>query len=127
MAHLYRAEVSKTSAWRQRLDSTTHWADIVVAVVSFVLGGTESDRHAAIPLASILVTCFPLLESLRYRYYDVSQTCVHLLEADYFASMLRPDSTSCHLHCKEMLASDMRCPKYHISFAEALGWRLRRN
>lgn len=128
LVHLYRAEVSKANAWRRRLDSTTHWAVLVVAAtVSFVFGGTEPDRHATIPLISILITCFLLLEARRYRFYDVFQTRVHLLESDYYAPLLWPDGTPCHPDWQQMLASDLRWPKYHISFWEALGWRLRRN
>lgn len=128
MVHLYRAEVTKANSWRQRLDTTTNWAVITLAAaITFALGGPEPERHVVILLDSILVTLFLFLEARRYRHYDIWQTRVHLMESDYFAPMLWPEGAPCHREWKQMLALDLRQPKYHISYWEALGWRLRRN
>ena len=128
MVHLYRAEAAKAQDARRRLDTTTNWAVVTTAAaVSFALGGTESERHVVILLVSLLVTFFLLIEARRYRYYDIWQTRTRLLESDYFAPMLWPEGTPSHPDWQQLLATDLRRPAYHISFGEALGWRLRRN
>lgn len=128
IVHLYRAEAAKAEAWRKRLDTTTNWAVVTTAAaISFALGGIEPERHIAILLVSVLVTFFLLLEARRYRHYDIWQTRVHLLEDDFFAPMLEPDGPPPHPNWQQLFAADLRKPQYHISFGEALGWRLRRN
>ena len=127
LAHLYRAETTRANTWRQRLDTTTNWAVITTGVaISFALGDLESERHGVIVLISLLVTGFLLLEARRYRHYDIWQTRVHLLESDFFAPLLEPEGSPPHPQWRSLLAADLRQPQYHISFAEALGWRLRR-
>jgi uncharacterized membrane protein len=128
LVHLYRAEAARANTWRIRLDTTTNWAVVTTGVaISFALGGPESERHGVILLTSLLVTFFLLLESRRYRHYDIWQTRVHLLESDFFAPLLEPEASAPHPNWQRLLAADLRRPQYHISFAEALGWRLRRN
>jgi uncharacterized membrane protein len=128
LVHLYRAEAARANTWRIRLDTTTNWAVVTTGVaISFALGGPESERHGVILLTSLLVTFFLLLESRRYRHYDIWQTRVHLLESDFFAPLLEPEASTPHPNWQRLLAADLQRPQYHISFAEALGWRLRRN
>jgi uncharacterized membrane protein len=128
LAHLYRAEAARADTWRIRLDTTTNWAVVTTGVaISFALGSPESERHGVILLTSVLVTFFLLLESRRYQHYDIWQTRVHLLESEFFAPLLEPETSAAHPNWQRLLAADLRRPQYHISFAEALGWRLRRN
>jgi uncharacterized membrane protein len=128
LVHLYRAETTRANTWRQRLDMTTNWAVVTTGVaISFALGGPESERHGVLVLMSILVTFFLLLEARRYRHYDIWQTRVHLLESYFFAPLLEQEGSLPYPNWRSLLAADLRRPQYHISFAEALGWRLRRN
>jgi uncharacterized membrane protein len=128
MVHLYRAEAANALSWRSRLDTTTNWSVITTAAaISFALGGTEAERHVVILLVSIFVTFFLMLESRRYRHYDIWQTRVHLMESDFFAAMLDPNGAPAGSDWQKVLADDLRRPQYHITFGEALGWRLRRN
>jgi uncharacterized membrane protein len=128
MVHLYRAEVTKTNTWRQRLDTTTNWAVVTSgAAISFALGDQDLQRHVVILLTSLMVTLFLFLEARRYRHYDVWQTRVHLLEGHFFAPMLTGETAEPSTDWKRLLAADLRVPRYHIPFREALGWRLRRN
>ena len=128
MVHLYRAEAARAQDSRRRLDTTTNWAVVTTAAgISFALGGAESERHVVILLISILVTFFLLMEARRYRYYDIWQTRARLLETDYFAALLWPEGCPSHPDWQQLLARDLLHPTYHISFGEALGWRLRRN
>jgi uncharacterized membrane protein len=128
IVHLYRAEAARADTWRVRLDTTTNWAVVTTgAAISVALSSPEPERHGVIILTSLLVTFFLLLESRRYRHYDIWQTRVHLLESDFFAPLLDPSGPSAHPNWQGLLAADLRRPQYHISFREALGWRLRRN
>ncbi len=126
LAHLYRAEVTKSNVWRRRLDTTTNWAVVTsAAAITFVLGDKDLQRHIVILLTSLLVTLFLLLEARRYRHYDIWQTRVHLLESYFFAPLVcREESDG---NWTRLLAADLRWPAYHIPYREALGWRLRRN
>lgn len=128
MVHLYRAEAARADAARRRLDTSTNWAVVTTAAsISFAFGGDEAQRHVVILLNVALVTFFLLLEARRYRVYDIWQTRARLLETDFFAPLLWPEGTPVHPDWQELLATDLRVPRFHISFAEALGWRLRRN
>ena len=51
LAHLYRGEVYRSTAWRTRLDSTTNWA---VVTTGIALSATFSSA-AASPLPMVLV------------------------------------------------------------------------
>ena len=128
MIHLYRAESARSDGWRRRLDTTTNWAVVTMAAsITFALGGEDPQRHAVLLLNSILVTFFLVIEARRYRYYDVLQTRARLLESDFFAPILWPEGPRCNPNWEQWLATDLRHPNFHISFVEALGWRLRRN
>lgn len=127
LVHLYRAEASKAEASRRRLDTTTNWAVVTTAAaITFALGAADAQRHVVILLTSVLVTFFLVIEARRYRFYDIWQTRVRLLECDFFAPMLWAEGEHHHLDWRQWLAEDLRRPQYHISFPEALGWRLRR-
>ncbi|HEX6510891.1 MAG TPA: DUF2270 domain-containing protein [Chloroflexota bacterium] len=111
LVHLYRAEVTKTNTWRQRLDTTTNWAVVTTgAAISFALGDKDLQRHIVILLTSLLVTFFMLLEARRYRHYDVWQTRVHLLESHFFARLLCPEQAEADGHWRNLLAGDLRVP-----------------
>src|SRR5438094_4536983 len=126
LVHLYRAEVTKSNVWRQRLDTTTNWAVVTsAAAITFVLGDKDLQRHVVILLTSLLVTLFLLLEARRYRHYDIWQTRVHLMESHFFAPLVCDEPSD--PDWQDLLASDLRRPRYHIPYSEALGWRLRRN
>jgi uncharacterized membrane protein len=128
MSHLYRAEAANALTWRSRLDTTTNWSIVTTAAaISFALGDTDLQRHVVILLVSILVTFFLMIEARRYRHYDIWQTRVRLMESDFIAPMLDPESSPTTTNWRQLLAADLRLPRYHISFIEALGWRLRRN
>lgn len=127
LVHLYRAEVGRAVSWRARLDVTTNWAVVTIgAGMTFALGDPELQRHVVILLTSVLMTFFLILEARRYRHYDLWQHRVHLLERAYYAPLLEL-SAQPEGEWRRELAEDMREPRYHISFIEALGWRLRRN
>ncbi|HET9478508.1 MAG TPA: DUF2270 domain-containing protein, partial [Pyrinomonadaceae bacterium] len=71
MIHFYRGEVQRSNTWRNRLDTTTNWAVITAgATLSFVFS-SPNNPHFVIPINSILVVIFLLMEARRYRYYEI--------------------------------------------------------
>ena len=126
MVHLFRAEVTRANVWRQRLDTTTNWA-VVTTGASISLTFTQSEiSHIVVMLNLLLVTIFLLIETRRYRYYELWSSRVRLMETDFFAAMLVPPFHPSP-DWAEGLAENLLLPHFPISTWEALGRRLRRN
>jgi len=126
MVHLFRAEVTRANVWRQRLDTTTNWA-VVTTGASISLAFTQSEiSHIVVMLNLLLVTIFLLIETRRYRYYELWSSRVRLMETDFFAAMLVPPFHPSP-DWAEGLAENLLLPHFPISNWEALGRRLRRN
>jgi uncharacterized membrane protein len=127
MIHFYRGEVQRSNTWRNRLDTTTNWAVITAgATLSFVFS-SPNNPHFVIPINSILVAIFLLMEARRYRYYEIWSSRVRILETGYFAHLLAPDSQAGEESWAEHLAADLTTPHFTITEWEAIGRRLRRN
>jgi len=126
LAHLYRGEVYRSTVWRTRLDSSTNWA---VVTTGIALSATYSSADASplpLVLVGLLVTVFLLFEARRYRYFNVWRARARLLETDFYAPMISGEGVQRGLGWTELLAKDYRAPRYHISYARAIGRRLRR-
>lgn len=127
MIHFYRGEVQRSNTWRNRLDTTTNWAVITAgAMLSFVFS-SPTNPHFVIPINTILVAIFLLMEARRYRYYEIWSSRVRVLETGYFAQLLSPESTPSDESWAEHLAADLTTPHFTITEWEAVGRRLRRN
>jgi uncharacterized membrane protein len=127
MIHFYRGEVQRSNTWRNRLDTTTNWAVITAgATLSFVFS-SPNNPHFVIPINSILVTIFLLMEARRYRYYEIWSSRVRVLETGYFAHLLAPNVNPVDESWAEHLAADLMTPHFTITEWEAVGRRLRRN
>ena len=127
MIHFYRGEVQRSNTWRNRLDTTTNWAVLTAgATLSFVFSSTNNP-HFVIPINSILVMIFLLMEARRYRYYEIWSSRVRIIETGYFAHLLMPDSRPADESWAEHLAADLTTPHFTITEWEAVGRRLRRN
>lgn len=123
--HLYRGEVSRANVWRNRLDVTTNWALIATgAAISFAFGEPDI-HHSVIILNIVLITLFLVIESRRYRYYELWSYRIRLLEIYFYAMIL--DSHHLNLEWANHLVKSLRHPSFHISNLEAFGIRLRRN
>ena len=126
LAHLYRGEVYRSTVWRTRLDSSTNWA---VVTTGIALSATFSNAEASplpMVLVGLLVSVFLLFEARRYRYFNVWRARARLLETDFYAPMIEGEAIRLDSAWSELLANDYRDPRYHISFARAIGRRLRR-
>jgi uncharacterized membrane protein len=127
MIHFYRGEIQRSNTWRNRLDTTTNWAVLTAgATLSFVFS-SPSNPHFVIPINSVLVAIFLLMEARRYRYYEIWSSRVRVLETGYFAQMLAPESVAPEQAWAKHLAADLITPHFTISELEAVGRRLRRN
>ena len=126
LAHLYRGEVYRSTVWRTRLDSSTNWA---VVTTGIALSATYSNAQASplpMVLVGLLVTVFLLFEARRYRYFNVWRARARLLETDFYVPIISGEGAQRGLGWTQLLAKDYRDPRYHISYARAIGRRLRR-
>ena len=126
LAHLYRGEVYRSTVWRTRLDSSTNWA---VVTTGIALSATFSSSEASplpMVLVGLLVCVFLLFEARRYRYFNVWRARARLLETDFYAPMITGNGVRLDSGWTDLLAQDYVVPRYHISFARAIGRRLRR-
>jgi uncharacterized membrane protein len=74
----------------------------------------------------LLTTVFLVMETRRYRYYELWSARVRLIETDFFAAMLVPPFHPSP-DWAESLAESLLQPHFPISNWEAFGRRLRRN
>src|SRR6202158_5826177 len=115
MSHFYRGEVQRSNTWRTRLDTTTYWAVLTAgATLSFAFS-SPSNPHFVIPINSVLVTIFLMMEARRYRYYEIWASRVRVLETGYFAQLLAPESTPPDEAWAEHLSADLITPHFTIT------------
>lgn len=124
LIHLYRAEVGKMTAYRQRLDMTTNWSVVTTAgLASFALGDVNNS-HATFLFAMFMNYFFLRLEARRFRTYEIAHHRVRLMERFFYPAMLG-DKVDPHWH--QLLLAELAKPRSPMSRNDALGWRLGRN
>ena len=125
MAHLYRAEVYRSTIWRTRLDNTTNWSIVTMGIA---LSSTFSSPQASplpLLLVGLLIAVFLGMEARRYRYFNVWRARTRWMEKNFYAPMIRGEQRDDSW--QKMLAHDYTVPRYHISLFRAAGRRLRGN
>lgn len=127
IAHLYRAEVYRSTIWRQRLDQTTNWAVISTGIGLSVAFASVQASPFPIVLVTLLCVVFLMLEARRYRFFYVWRFRARVLEIAFYVPMLRGEGANISLGKGTALSDDYEKPQYRISMARALGRRLRRN
>lgn len=127
LAHLYRGEVYRSTIWRTRLDTTTNWSVVTLGVALSISYSSASASPLPLLLVGLLIGMFLILESRRYRYFNVWRARARWIETNFYAPLLlqsrRPDPGA----WQDVLAKDYLTPQYHIGFWRAMGRRLRRN
>ena len=127
IAHLYRGEVYRSTIWRTRLDQTTNWAVVTTGLaMSLTFSGPYASPLPLI-LVGMLVVVFLMLESRRYRYFNVWRARCRLMETDIYGPLLRGEGVRLDGQWNTLLARDYERPSFHISYLRAIGRRLRRN
>jgi len=127
MIHLYRGELGEATAWRGRIDTTSHWAIVLSATaLSFVFSDKAIERHILIPIISLFCTFLLAMEARRYRFFDIWRSRARMIEINFYQPMLS-GTKPLMADWTERLAQDMEWPRFHMTFWEAMGRRLRRN
>ena len=127
LAHLYRGEVYRSTAWRTRLDQTTNWTVVTTGLaLSLTYAGPDASPVPLI-LVGVLIGIFLLLEARRYRYFNIWRARCRLLETDFFVPILRGEGVTMDGKWNTLLAGDYAHPGFHISYVRAVGRRLRKN
>jgi uncharacterized membrane protein len=126
ISHYYRAEIARMQGWRDRIDRTTNWAITVAGAMLSVSLSTPTAHHGVLIFAIILVLLLLVIESRRYRFFDVYRARVRLLERQYFANVFSPD-TEADASWMRRLSEDLKRPVFLMSRGIAFSRRLRRN
>jgi len=127
LAHLYRAEVYRSTIWRQRLDQTMNWAVISTGIGLSVSFASPQASAFPIVLVGMLCVVFLFLEARRYRFFYVWRFRARVLEIAFFVPILQGKGANIALERGTALSDDYISPQYRISFLRCLGRRLRRN
>lgn len=125
LAHLYRAEVSRSTAWRTRLDTTTNWAVVTLGIALSIAFAAPEASPLPLVLVGILIIFFLMLEARRYRYFNVWRARTRWMETRFFAPMLTERTLMAD--SRAMLAQDYVRPRYHVTMMVSVGRRIRSN
>jgi uncharacterized membrane protein len=127
LAHLWRGEVYRSTVWRVRFDTTTNWAVVTTGIAFSASFSAASASPLPLVLVGLLVVFFLLIEARRYRYFNIWRLRARALETNFYVPMLRGDTTQTDVGWVQRIAQDYRDPQHRISYASAIGRRLRRN
>ena len=83
-------------------------------------------HHGVILFAMVMVLLLLVIESRRYRFFDLYRTRVRSLERHYYAQVFSP-ATEVDPDWTRILSNDLRKPDLLINLGEAFSRRLRRN
>jgi uncharacterized membrane protein len=115
------------TVWRQRLDTTSNWAIILIFSTSTLVLGGVSIPHFVMLLGLAIVSICLLIEARRYQRLQHSRWRLALFDHNYFAPMLWPQARVPEPYWRRQLACDLRRPHFTISWFMASRLRLRRN
>jgi uncharacterized membrane protein len=127
LAHLYRGEMYRSKIWRGRLDATTNWAVATTGIALSVSFSSAANSPLPLVLVALMALVFLFIEARRYRYFDIWRTRVRILETGLYGPILRGEGVRTENGWNQELARDYENLRFHISFWEAMGRRLRRN
>lgn len=127
MVHFYRGELGRMMIWRQRFDTTTHWAIIgLTGIVSFAWNHVEGSNFLFL-FANAILYLLLTIEARRYRFYDAYRARVRMLESHFIFPVVTLSSKRLEGDWRRQMGEDLILPSYKISFLEALARRFRRN
>lgn len=126
MVHFYRAEITRSNAWRARLDATTNWAVITTGASLTFAFGSPFNTPVVLIFNTMLIILFLFIETRRYRYYELWTNRVRIMEQNFFAALLSPPFMP-HADWADKITDSLNNPRFPIGFAEAFGRRYRRN
>src|SRR6516164_7200209 len=94
LSHYYRGEMARMMSWRDRIDRTTNWAIAAVAAMLSVSLSSPNAHHGVLLFAMLLVFLLLVIESRRYRFFDVYRNRVRLLERKYYARVFSSEEAA---------------------------------
>jgi len=126
LVHLYRAEVGRMTAYRQRLDTTTNWAITSSALVTTFSLGNNSIPHAAFLFLMFVNGFFLITEARRFRVYEASRYRVLVMEHYFYPEVLGQRGER---DWQPALIEALRTPYSYppVGTLASIAWRLRRN
>lgn len=129
LVHFYRAVVTHSDVWRQRLDATTNWAAATTAgMVTFTFG--VQAPHFILLLALAFDSVFLLMEARRYQTYDLWRGRLLVLNRYMVGPILDPVETPPEEMMRAKLAElarDLGRTSPKLSLLHAAGFRIYRN
>jgi len=127
MVHFYRGELGRMMIWRQRFDTTTHWAIIgMMGIVSFAWNHSDNSNFLFL-FANCVTYLLLTIEARRYRFYDAYRARVRMLESHFIFPVVTLSSKRLEGNWRRQMGEDLILPSYKITFIEALSRRFRRN
>lgn len=126
LAHLYRGEMYQSKIWRNRIDATTNWAVVITGIAMSVTFSRADASAIPVLLVSWVVVGFLVFETRRYLYYDIFRTRVRVMEINFYNPILLGEPIRADNRWNRLLADDYSNMRFHITFMESLGRRLRR-
>lgn len=128
MVHFYRGELGRMMVWRQRFDTTTHWAIIgMMGIVSFAWNHAAANSNFLFLFANAVLYLLLTIEARRYRFYDAYRARVRMLESHFIFPVVTLSSKRLEGNWRRQMGEDLILPSYKITFLEALSRRFRRN
>lgn len=125
-AHLYRGEIYRSTVWRTRLDTTTNWSVVTLGVALSLAFSSPAASPMPLVLSGVLILLFLIIETRRYRYFNVWRARCRWMENNFYVPLLNPQEKAVD-NWQTVLANDYGHPVYHVTFMTALGRRIRRN
>jgi len=126
VAHMYRGEMERAVSWRGRLDSTTNWAVTIISGILAYAFSSSDVAHTIILVGMATGVVFLLIESRRFRRYDIWRSRVRSMQENLFADALDPSEGVEQRDWREQLSEDYRRPDVKMPLRTALAHRLRR-
>lgn len=125
LAHLYRAEVYRSTIWRTRLDATTNWAVVTLGIALSITFAAPAASALPLVLVGVLLLFFLMVEARRYRFFNVWRARCRWMETHFYAPMLHDGNLHLEENWQQTLAEDYWRPKYHVSLMVSVGRRIR--
>ncbi|WP_135535451.1 MULTISPECIES: DUF2270 domain-containing protein [Halostella] len=126
VAHLYRGEMDRAVNWRGRLDSTTNWAVTIISAILAYAFSSSDVAHTIILVGMATGVVFLLIESRRFRRYDIWRSRVRSMQENLFANALDPSEGIEQRDWRKQLSEDYRRPAVKMPLRNAVAHRLRR-
>lgn len=123
----YRGELSRANTWRTRLDASTNWAVVTTGVLISVAFSSSRISHSILLAEIPVIALFLLIESRRFRKYDLHRSRGRLIEQNYFSTLFASETGERLDDWQRLLANNLHDPTFQLRLIEAVSTRIRRN